>query len=87
MTIANPLSASATNTGPSTDGVIVWSTRAADGSEHLLIARADGSHQQDLTKPATDTKDSEAQISPNGRWIVYQHDQGDSETIHLERVC
>jgi len=85
LTIANPLSASATNTGPSTDGVIVWSTRAADGSEHLLIARADGSHQHDLTKPATDTKDSDAQISPNGRWIVYQHDQGDSETIHLVR--
>ena len=83
--VVYPLSASATNTGPSTNGVIVWSNRASDGSEHLLIAQADGTHQKDLTIPTPDTKDTDAQISPDGRWIAYQHDQGESETIHLVR--
>ena len=85
LALANPVTASATNTRPSTDGVIVWSNRATDGSEHLLIARADGSHQRDLTTPAPDTRDADAQISPNGRWIAYQHNQGETETIHLVR--
>jgi dipeptidyl aminopeptidase/acylaminoacyl peptidase len=85
LAVANPVSASATNTGPSTEGVIVWSNRATDGSEHLLIARADGSHQRDLTTPAPDTRDADAQISPNGRWIAYQHNQGETDTIHLVR--
>ena len=83
--VINPVSASATTSGPSTAGFIVWSNRTADGSEHLLIARADGSHQRDLTSPAPDIRDADAQISPNGRWIAYQRDQGEAETIRLVR--
>ena len=85
LAVVNPVSIAATNTAPSTQGMIVWSNRAADGSEHLLIARADGSHQRDLTAPAPDTRDADAQVSPNGRWIAYQHSQGDTDTIHLVR--
>jgi Tol biopolymer transport system component len=83
--VVNPISASGTNLRPSHKGVIVWSNRAADSSEHLLIARADGSHQKDLTTPAADTTDADAQMSPDGRWIAYQRDQGESETIRLVR--
>jgi dipeptidyl aminopeptidase/acylaminoacyl peptidase len=85
LAMVNPIPASAATTGPSTDGFIVWSNRAADRSEHLLIARADGRHQRDLTSPAPDVTDADAQISPDGRWIAYQHDQGESETIRLVR--
>jgi Tol biopolymer transport system component len=53
------------------DGVIVWTHRAAEGSEHLLIARADGSRQRVLTTPQPDTVDLDAAISPNGRWVLY----------------
>jgi len=85
LVVMNHVAAFAVTPGPSTDGFIVWSNRAADGSEHLLIARADGSHQRDLTDPAPDTRDADAQISPNGRWIAYQHNQGETETIRLVR--
>ena len=39
-------------TPTSSGGVIVWTHRAAPGSEHLMIARADGSHPRALTEPA-----------------------------------
>jgi hypothetical protein len=51
---------------PSTKGVIVWTNRASTGSEHLLVARADGSHQRILTPALPDTGDIDAQISPTG---------------------
>lgn len=85
LAVVNPVSVSATNSMPSAHGMIVWSNRAADGSEHLLIARADGSRQRDLTTPAADTRDADAQISPDGSWIAYQRDQGETETIRLIR--
>ncbi len=83
LAVMSPVTATATTAGPSTAGFIVWSNRAADGSEHLVIARADGSHPRNLTTPAPDIKDADAQISPDGRWIAYQRDHGEVETIRL----
>ncbi len=75
----------ASNDAPSPNGVIVWTTRADDGSEHLLIARADGSHQRQLTPTIPETGDIDAQISPDGSWVAYEHDSGETATIHLVR--
>ena len=69
-----------------TQGVIVWTQRTADGSsQHLMISRADGSHQRELTPAIPDSGDIDAQISPNGRWIAYEHDTPDGDTIRLVR--
>ena len=71
---------------PSTQGVIVWTQRTEDGSGHLLIARADGSHQRVLTPAIPDSEDFDAQISPAGDWIAYEHDsQGRIDEVHLIR--
>jgi hypothetical protein len=70
---------------PSTHGVIVWTNRADDGSEHLMIARANGSHSRALTPSIPDTFDVEAQVSPAGRWIAYEHDTAENASIHLVR--
>ena len=56
---------------PSTSGSIVWSNRAADGSESLLIANADGSDQRALTHAGKGEVHIDAQFSPNGKWIAY----------------
>jgi Tol biopolymer transport system component len=66
-------------------GIIVWTHRAAPGSEHLMVARADGSHARRLTQPRADTGDIDAQVSPDGRWVAYEKDEGDSATLHLVR--
>jgi len=68
---------------PSVAGTIVWTNRAADGSEHLLIARADGSHQRVLTPAVPDVVDIDAQISPDSRWIAYEEDDPTGSSIHL----
>ncbi len=70
---------------PSADGVIVWTNRADDGSEHLMIARADGSHARALTPSIPDNFDIDAQVSPDGRWIAYEHDTAENASIHLVR--
>ncbi len=70
---------------PSTKGVIVWTNRTDDGSEHLLVARADGSHQRSLTAAVPDGSDIDAQISPDGSWVAYEHATPDTSTIHLVR--
>ncbi len=75
----------AANRAPSTRGVIVWTNRANDGSEHLLIARADGSHQRVLTPSVPDAADIDAQVSPRGSWIAYERDTSDAASIHLVR--
>ncbi len=69
--------------GPSRAGIIVWTHRTPAGPEQLLIADADGSHQRALTPALPDAGDIDAQISPNGRWIAYEHDDPVSGTIHL----
>jgi dipeptidyl aminopeptidase/acylaminoacyl peptidase len=66
-------------------GVIVWTHRAAEGSEHLMIADADGRHPRQLTTPRPDTSDIDAQVSPDGRWIVFTRHQNDPSTLHLVR--
>ena len=81
--IASNASATSGHDQPSTDGVIVWTTRAAPGSEHLLIARADGSRQRVLTPALPDTEDLNAQVSPDGAWIAYERSHFDTASIHL----
>jgi hypothetical protein len=87
-TLVTVAPASATSTGaahrqPSTKGVIVWTHRVDDNSEQLLIARADGSHQRALTPSVAGNFDIDAQVSPRGGWVTYEHDSPGSETIHL----
>jgi Tol biopolymer transport system component len=77
--------AGAAGAGPSTKGVIVWTTRADDGSEHLLVARADGSHQHQLTPSIPDTFDIDAQVSPSGAWVAYERDLPDSAEVRMVR--
>lgn len=69
----------------STSGVIVWVHRDDDGADHLVIARADSSGQEVLTPASADSHDIDAQVSPDGRWIAYEHDAPDGDTIHLVR--
>lgn len=80
-----PASASAaTGQGPSTRGVIVWTDRTGDG-DHLMIARADGSHARSLSPVIPGEGDIDAQISPDGRWVAYEHDAGDTAELRLVR--
>jgi Tol biopolymer transport system component len=80
-----PAASAVTKHRAPTHGVIVWTNRADDGSEHLMIARANGSHSRVLTASIPGTFDIEAQVSPNGRWIAYEHDTADNASIHLVR--
>ena len=75
--------AAGTATRPSVAGTIVWTLREANGPEHLLIARADGSRQRVLTPAVPDTVDIDAQISPDGRWVAYEEDDPNGARIHL----
>ena len=70
---------------PSTEGIIVWTTREASGSEHLMVARADGSHQRVLTPELADVGDVDAQISPDGSWVAYERDTPDTASVRLVR--
>lgn len=72
-------------TGPSTKGMVVWTNRAADGSESLLIADADGSHRRRLTHAPKDVGDIDAQFSPNGAWVAYERDTADGPSVRLVR--
>ena len=82
-----PASAASTGRGdgqPSTKGVIVGTHRVDDGSEQLLISRADGSQQRALTPSAPDSVDKDVGTSATGGgWVAYEHDSPGSETIHL----
>jgi Tol biopolymer transport system component len=78
-------SASAVGGQPSTKGIIVWTNRTPAGSEHLLIARADGARQRVLTPALADTFDFNAQVAPDGAWIAYEHNTPETATIHLVR--
>ena len=71
--------------GPSTSGLVVWTNRAADGRERLMIAAADGTSRRTLTHPGRDTIDFDAQFSPDGRWIAYERDTPESATVRLVR--
>jgi Tol biopolymer transport system component len=85
VTCASAAQASATrDTGkPSTKGIIVWTTRTDTGAEHLLIARADSSRQRVLTPALPNFDDLNAQVSPDGNWVAYEHDNPDTANIHL----
>ncbi len=83
--LALPASADpATGKAASRAGVIVWTNRT-DESEHLMIASADGRHRRDLTPAQPGNVDIDARVSPNGEWIVFEHDDATSATIHLIR--
>ena len=69
-----------------TQGVIVWSQQTADGtSQNLMIARGDGSHVRELTPAIPDGFDIDAQVSPNGQWIAYEHEAPTGDTVRLVR--
>jgi Tol biopolymer transport system component len=70
---------------PSTKGIIVWTNRTPSGAEHLLIAKADGTRQRVLTPAVADADDLNAQVSPDGSWVAYEHDLPDTASIHLVR--
>jgi Tol biopolymer transport system component len=83
--LAAPTPASAaTGAGPSTSGVIVWTDRT-DHGDHLMIARADGTHARSLTPAIPGDSDIDAQVSPDGRWIAYEHDTPDVAQLRLVR--
>ena len=68
---------------PSTDGRIVWTSRAADGRESLLIANADGTDQRALTRAGKGEYHLDAQFSPNGKWIAYEAGNEDGFEVRL----
>jgi Tol biopolymer transport system component len=71
---------------PTHQGLIVWTNRSADGSsEHLVVARGDGSRQRDLTPAVEGVIDVNAQASPRGTWIAYEHNFPDGAEIRLVR--
>jgi Tol biopolymer transport system component len=57
---------------------IVWTHRAAPGSEQIVAARADGSRLRQLTPALPDTFDLDATISPDGRRVLYGRETPDS---------
>ncbi|HSD00837.1 MAG TPA: hypothetical protein VLB81_00585 [Gaiellales bacterium] len=67
------------------DGVVVWTSRAAPGSEHLMIARPDGGDARPLTAPSPDVVDLNAQVSPDGEWIAYERSYPESTEVRLVR--
>jgi hypothetical protein len=70
---------------PSTSGSVVWTLRAADGRESLLIANADGTDQRALTHAGNGEYHVNAQFSPNGRWIAYEAGDENSFEVRLVR--
>src|SRR5688572_13613232 len=68
---------------PSTDGRIVWTIRAADGRESLVIANADGTEQRPLTHAGKGEYHVDAQFSPNGKWIAYEAGGEDGFEVRL----
>ena len=66
------------------DGIVVWTDRT-DTGDHLMIARADGSHRRSLTPVTPDEGDIDAQVSPDGRWVMYEHDTPQTSTVRLVR--
>ena len=88
--LASPSYAAASSTGevasePSTSGRIVWTNRAADGRESLVIANADGTGQRALTHAGKGEHHLDAQFSPNGRWIAYEAGDEDGFEVRLVR--
>jgi Tol biopolymer transport system component len=69
---------------PSADGRIVWTNRAADGRESLVIANADGTEQRALTHAGKGEYHVDAQFSPNGKWIAYE--AGDEEGFEVRLI-
>jgi hypothetical protein len=70
---------------PSTQGLVVWTSRAADGRESLVIANADGTGQRALTHAAQGERHLGAQFSPTGRWIAYEVAKGPRSEVRLVR--
>lgn len=83
VTASSPAGAH-TGRSASTRGVIVWTDRTENG-DHLMLARADGSHARSLTPVIPGEGDIDAQVSPDGRWIMYEHDTPQTSTVRLSR--
>jgi Tol biopolymer transport system component len=84
---APPTAAAAKGDRPPTgQGLIVWTNRSEDGSsEHLMIARGDGSRPRSLTPAVDGVFDLNAQVSPRGNWIAYEHNFPDGAEIRVVR--
>jgi len=50
-----------------------------------MIARSDGKDARPLTAPSADVVDINAQVSPDGEWIAYEHNDLDSAEVRLVR--
>jgi Tol biopolymer transport system component len=71
---------------PPSGGLIVWTNRSEDGSsEHLMIARGDGSNPHSLTPAVDGVFDVNAQVSPRGVWIAYEHNFPEGAEVRLVR--
>jgi Tol biopolymer transport system component len=71
---------------PTRQGLIVWTNRSEDGSsEHLMIARGDGLRPRSLTPAVDGVFDLNAQVSPRGNWIAYEHNFPDGAEIRVVR--
>jgi Tol biopolymer transport system component len=81
-----PLASAASGHQSSHQGMIVWTNRSEDGSsEHLMIARGDGSSPHILTPAVDGVFDVNAQVSPRGVWIAYEHNFPDGAEVRLVR--
>ena len=65
--------------------VIIWTSRAATGSEHLMIADERGGDARPLTPATPDQVELDAQVSPDGRWVAYERDVADTAEVRLIR--
>jgi len=85
LVLLAPVSSAAAAAEPSTSGRIVWTNRAADGRESLVIAHADGTGQRALTHAGKGEYHLDAQFSPNGRWIAYEAGDENGFEVRLVR--
>ena len=63
----------------------VWTRDYQDGTgtNHLVVADADGRNKRVLTHPASGTQDIDPRISPDGNWVLFEHDtdQGPAPSV------
>jgi Tol biopolymer transport system component len=86
LAVAAPL-APASAGGSAGGGQIVWTLADGFGQPgHLVIARADGSGQRDLTPAIPDVGDIDAVISPEGDRVLFERDYADTSAVRIVRA-
>jgi Tol biopolymer transport system component len=74
--------------GSAGGGQIVWTLADGFGQPgHLVIARADGSGQRDLTPATPDVGDIDAAISPEGGRVLFERDYADTSEVRIVRAA